>query len=90
MTATTGDGSCSHGNSSPRAPPAQQGKSCRAGVSALRWGLEGKSKQTACGTIHPPKVTDHMRAKTVPWISCHVRGAHGSSENEREDPKFVY
>ena len=69
--------------------PAQQGKSCCAGISALRWGLEGKSKTDGTWNDSPQK-SDHNRAKTIPWLICDVHGARGSSENEREDLKFTY
>jgi len=83
MTAMTGDGGCSHGNSSPYAAPAQQGKSCGAGVSALQWALEEKSKTGSVKSFmgnDSPQKPEHSRANTGAWIICDVHGAHSSSE----------
>lgn len=87
MTAMTGGSGCLHGNSSPRATLAQQGKSCCPGVPAPRWVLEGKSKTDGMWNASAQK-SDHNRAKTIPWIICEGHGAQGSSE--REEPKFRY
>lgn len=66
--------------------PQQQGKSCCAGASALQWGLEGKGKADGTGNDSPQKL-HHNRAKAmlvwvIPGFGI-IRGAHGSSDNDR-------
>lgn len=64
--------------------PQQQGKSCCAGASALRRGLEEKGKTDGTGNDSPQKL-HHNRAILV-WVIPGfgiIRGAHGSSDNDR-------
>lgn len=46
-------------------------------------------KQRERGTIHH-RCQSTTGARPTPWVVCGVHRAHGSSDDGREDPKFMY